>query len=488
MKSRRPMQDSAYRIIFGGVLTVLLLLALSTRTQPVVGSQAPQATVRLSLPMVFNAAMPPSQQLCRLGVGGTSDIANYGIRPLKLGWYLDWTVTSQPARPDGIRYLPMVRLSQVGPDAYASFPSTAQLAALVRQQPGATWVIGNEPDRVAWQDSLEPGPYAHAYHDLYAVIKQNDPTAKVASAGIVQPTPLRLQYLDMILQAYQARYGAPMPVDVWTIHAFILQERSCVAFPSDCWGAEIPPGVPATEGMLYRIEDHDRLDIFKGFITTFRQWMSDRGYRNRPLLITEFGILMPADYGFDVARVNNFMQGAFDFLTSAAGTTGYPPDENRLVQGWAWYSLQDPQSNGSLFSAATHQRTAFGDKFSALAQGIRGDVNLRPVTATATRTGNGSSAKVTLAVTVANSGNSAPPAAFNVRIYRGNPASGGTPVGADAWTAALDGCGATITLSTTWSGAPATAEQLWAVVDPSGMIDERNESDNSLMFTLPAMP
>ena len=85
-----------------------------------------------------------------------------------------------------------------------------------------------------------------------------------------------------------------MPVDVWNIHAFILNERSCTYFPDDCWGADVPPGIDAPEGMRYGVQDNDNLVIFKQFIVDFRQWMADRGYKERPLIITEYGVLMPA--------------------------------------------------------------------------------------------------------------------------------------------------------------------------------------------------
>ena len=98
----------------------------------------------------------------------------------------------------------------------------------------------------------------------------------------MQPTPLRLQYLDMVLDSYRARYGQPMPVDVWNIHAFILNERSCTYFPEDCWGADVPPGIDVPEGMRYGIQDNDNLVIFKQFIVDFRQWMADRGYQGTP--------------------------------------------------------------------------------------------------------------------------------------------------------------------------------------------------------------
>ena len=152
--------------------------------------------------------------------------------------------------------------------------------------------------------------------------------------GVVQPTPIRLQYLDMILDAYQARYGQSMPVDVWNVHNYVLREGATG------WGCGIPPGTDEALAIEYSVQDHDDLDYWKAHLVAMRQWMRDRGYRHRPLVITEYGIIMPHFYGFDQPRVQSFMLNTFDWLTTATDPeTGYPADGNRLVQGWAWYSL-----------------------------------------------------------------------------------------------------------------------------------------------------
>jgi hypothetical protein len=104
-------------------------------------------------------------------------------------------------------------------------------------------------------------------------------------------------------------------------------------------------------GKLYEIQDHDDLAIFSGQILAFRRWMAERGQRDRPLVISEYGILMPTDYGFDGARVSAFMYATFDFfLTATDDEVGYPQDGNHLVQWWAWYSLADTvYPTGNLF-------------------------------------------------------------------------------------------------------------------------------------------
>ncbi len=140
-------------------------------------------------------------------------------------------------------------------------PPAAWIAAAARARPGQIWLIGNEPD-VRWQDDASPAAYARAYHAAYNAIKQADPTARVAIGGLSQITPLRLAYLDRVWAAYRAAYGAEMPVDVWTMHAFVLQEKA------GDWGVDMPTGLDeratGVSGMAWGIGDHDDLRLVEG--------------------------------------------------------------------------------------------------------------------------------------------------------------------------------------------------------------------------------
>ena len=256
------------------------------------------------------------------------------------------------------------------PSGYTLNP--VALGALVDANPGATWLIGSEPDCI-WQDDVLPEEYARIYHDLYAFIKSRDRMSQVAAGGIVQPTPLRLQYLDLVLAAYQARYGRSLPVDLWHIHNAILNEER------GGWGADIPPGIEANQGVLRSVDDNDSMPIFRSQVRAFRQWMIDRGYGGYPLIITEYGILMPDDYGFDVPRVNLFMTNTFAYLATATDAAlGAPWDGGRLVQRWAWFSLDErPYNpvtgagfNGNLFNPETKVITAHGEHFAGLTAGL----------------------------------------------------------------------------------------------------------------------
>jgi hypothetical protein len=87
----------------------------------------------------------------------------------------------------------------------------------------------------------------------------------VAAGRIVQPTSLRLRYVDAVLAAYQQLYGAPMPVDVWHIHNYALREERSE------WGAEIPLGLPDHEGMLYEVDDSGNLEAWKSHLLAFHR-------------------------------------------------------------------------------------------------------------------------------------------------------------------------------------------------------------------------
>ena len=123
---------------------------------------------------------------------------------------------------------------------------------------------------------------------------------------------------------------------------------------------------------MYELDDHDDLEVFKAQIINFRQWLADRGQRDKPLIISEFGILMPEDYGFGPERVQRFLYGTYEFmLTATDEQIGYPADDNRLVQRWAWYSLSDRRySTGNFIDFATGDLTSLGQAHQKFISGL----------------------------------------------------------------------------------------------------------------------
>lgn len=325
---------------------------------------APSAVVSASTAPVA-APLEPDKARSRLGVGVPLNVTDFQFdaalaRELGMGWYLDWHIDATPVITDGLEFAQLYAMRRF------NLPLRRDLIAeALAANPGALWLAGNEPD-VIWQDNQTPEQYAQLYHEFYTFVKTLDPSAQVAIAGVTQVTPLRLQYLEEVLAAYERLYGQEMPVDVWNIHAFILREER------DSWGVSIPPGIDVDQGMLWEIEDHDDLDLFRQQIVDFRRWMVKQGQRDKPLIVSEYGILMPAEYGFPPERIARFMTETFDFLLSAADPDiGYPADDNRLVQRLTWYSLSDtvyPASN--LVDPKTGELTLLGQTFADYAAGL----------------------------------------------------------------------------------------------------------------------
>jgi hypothetical protein len=353
---------------------------------------APTGPITVYLPLVTKNYVAPAP-LWRFGVAQSrralSDYNGNDIASLRAGWYVNFGTTSNAPQPYGIEYVPTVRVKQwklngstwteacvacpyVQPYTYTVSPSRDQIRSIAASRPGMTWVIGNEIERRDWansdnsagrQDEILPEVYAVAYNDLDGVIKQADSTAQVAIAGMVEWTPLRQQYLERVWTAYQQYYGQSMPVDVWNIHLYPLQEVS------GSFGAGIPAGIASSTGAkIYSITDNKNFNIvINDMIVPMRTWMKQHGQQNKPLITNEYGVLFPdwvscqnypntsgCPFTPDQVRTN-YMYPSFNYFLNQQvdANLGYPADGNRLVQRWNWYSLDD--DNGSFTSGVFYQ-------------------------------------------------------------------------------------------------------------------------------------
>ncbi len=291
-------------------------------------------------------SVPPGERW-RMGVSLPSSATEAQLQALQVGWVMNWHASLSPARPAGVRYARTVRFK-----GGALYPAAAQLTELAAAAPGALWLISNEPD-VRWQDNVDAETYARLYHEAYTAIKTGDPNATVAAGGIAQPTGLRLRYLDLVRAAYEAQFGAAMPMQAWHIHNYMLREER------NSWGVDIPPGMPDNTGVLFGIDDSGNVETFKNQIHAFRAWMAARGYQGMTLIVSEFGIPMPQDYGFPPERIADYLRETTHFFLTAGGGAGNPNDGGRLVQQWCWYSFSDPTyAAGNLVDAQSRAWTA----------------------------------------------------------------------------------------------------------------------------------
>ncbi|MCZ7568459.1 MAG: hypothetical protein M5U01_07710 [Ardenticatenaceae bacterium] len=316
----------------------------------------------------------------RFGIGldrQFGEISDYDYQTVGAGWWADWTTRDRPPAT-GMEYAQLIRVRETW------YPTnTLNLTRTVQLNPGALWLIGNEPD-CSWIDcDYRPADdttytdqsgrpyivqgYATVYHDLYQLIKRVDPSARVANGALVQGTPVRIAYLNAVWDAYLGRYGAPMPLDVVNFHNQMVREVYGE------WGAGLPRGFEtSTLGRTYTAQDNDNMDLVRDHVGRIRQWMKDHSLQDTPLIISEYGILQAPWDGFTADRVNRYMTNTFNyFYFTRDCTLGMPADDCRLVQRWQWFSLNSPPKlqnttegwNGGLFDPSTHQITVFGENF-----------------------------------------------------------------------------------------------------------------------------
>jgi hypothetical protein len=340
-------------------------------------AQAPDLNQRLYIPLTNGG----SNLLCRFGMtttvraGGFADPDN--LRKTRASAVIDWHTESQlPLSPD----LDYIHVLHTG--GGFSQASLNNIPSLVKKYPAAYWQIGNEPDTCyEEQDCTLPEDYAAQYLAYARALRAADPQAKIGFGAIVQPTPIRLVYLDKVWAKLTTLAGSAQAasdlIDYWTIHSFMLNEK-----PGE-WGTGVPPGVDPSEAPLFTIKIGAPRDetyktysnaIFEERVRTFRTWMAAKGQRNKPLWITEYGSLLPPIDPPNRNLVNvpdkktiDFMIKSFNFLRSATDSAaGLPTDGNRLVQRWFWYSLNEHRYTfgGTLFDPENNNLpTPVGEAF-----------------------------------------------------------------------------------------------------------------------------
>jgi len=450
---------------WAGLLLVLMVGSLVDPRVALAGADA-------SAPIGATALFPSPNE--RFGFSVLYGIDNYDVVPLNAGWYQNWGPNENASHPDGILAAHSIRVS---PDGLSL--NLAQNARIAEEDPGGLWLVGNEPDMYK-QDNVTPTQYAVQYREIYFAIKAADPTAQVAAGAIVQPTPLRLGWLSAVWDAYQELFGSPMPVDVWNIHNYILQET-----PGE-WGCGIPPGYYGERAATYPFSSHDDLAIFQEHVRAMRQWMADHGQRDKPLIITEYGILFPESSGFDLARVRDFFNNTADWLLTATDPNlGYPADADHLVQRWMWYSLDDTNfadagnTIAALMDPATGLMRPMGQVFAAKTTPLRRPyVNLVAARVTVEASGAVTAADtaqpVQIRATIQNRGNTPVTTPFRVLIEDQT----GTVIHSQTVNGMPMRYGGNAVVEATWLRPAGNGWKVVVSVDTENAVSESDEGDN----------
>jgi hypothetical protein len=439
-------------------------------------------------------ALAVGEKTCRFNITVSGGLTGYTDKfpALRVGSYLDWGHRQTPQNPNGADYVQMLRVSD------ATFPtSQADIPSVVPANPGAAWIIGNEPDRLVYQDDVLPEVYADRYYDLATSIRALDPTAQLGFGSIVQPTPIRLRYLDRawnrLVQLAGSEHAASDLIDIWSLHIFILCE--------DCgWGADIPPGMTPTPGELLHIEQvctswpsancfpdtHDNA-IFNQFVQDFRNWMENKGEGGKALWITEYGSVMPW-WWMPPSESARYMTETFDFLLTATDPTiGFPPDGDRLVQRWYWFSLNHDVDNygGSLYDPdqgglITEEGTAWLN-YGYILNTPTYPADPYPADLKASSAGG---TNWDFAVTVANQGDAYYQGGYDLEIFLGDPGAGGIQLGSTQTIGAdLDGCGAVYQATVQANVSASTPWDIYVRIIPAVPSNDSDLTNNTVAFT-----
>jgi hypothetical protein len=459
---------------------------------------------------------------CRYGATSVGDSIKQTavISRLGAGWYLTFNpIAPSPPPENGADFAHMIRVKQKkdGSQYLQGFdilpPLDDILAFHIQNNPGDLWIIGNEVDRGPspgddnpdnrGQGDTHPEIYALAYHDVYEFIKNVDPTAQVAISGLVEVTPGRLQYLDKVWNAYLQEFDQLMPVDIWTMHLYILPEvqtdgvtpngiANVALGTNPTLGKRESGGNPAvcSNPDVYCFAEHDSLEIFAEQAVAMRHWMAQHGQRQKPLLLTEYSILYPFiddgdtcflqdEFGkcFEPERVSNFMTQAFDYLNNSATdpNLGYSLDNNRLIQQYMWFSVYN-EGVGDVSNLVENDLVTFsslGQNFKnyvfneALAQNLLvdqvADVVVIPP--------SGGTATAEISVTFRNNGNTKVDQPFTATFYE--DAAFSKPIAAVEISVDVLGCASRpYVASAEWPGLAEGVNKYWVKIDSHDAIEE----------------
>jgi len=236
------------------------------------------------------------------GVGvGDAPVSAAQLDALGPVWYMDWTWRT-PAI-GGHQRLYVIGCAEVKGDR-------GRLPAAMRASGAAWWSLGNEPNDPN-QDNVTAEEYAELYH-IFEGWADQAPQCRILPAGIANAD---WQWTEAFREAYRERYSRYPQVDGWNIHNYILEA-----------------------GM-------DSYDVseFSRRILAFGRWMESIGDGDKPLFLTEFGVLYGngcCDRPVDAPeKLEAFMRDAIEWL-----------QESKAVTAWAWFATYTRLYNGSLMT------------------------------------------------------------------------------------------------------------------------------------------
>lgn len=509
--------------------SVIMLIVLFLGTQHFVASTSAEPSI--------NTNTTASPYNCQYGLSSLTSLENQWLDYFKAGWTLNFTTLPRGTTDLNAlnsTFTPLVHIYQTKDNdgnylnSYYTLPTINEIRQIARDYPGKLWFLGNEPDREIVQDDIYPEMYAVGFHDVAKAIKEEDPTALIANAGLIQPTAGRLQYLDIVWDTYISLYNEPMPVDVWNMHGYILSEiapdggigPARVALGTDpslaVVGSDLTPtscNLQSNPNLhtdnIYCYAEHDSQPILKQHVINMRTWMKEHGQQNKPLIINEYGSLftfwdaddpinptrcfLQDENGecFTEQRVSDHMiASSAMFETFSDPGLGYPADGYRMVQQWLWFTaFTDSTGESSNLLVDNYTEFAVGDPgaltqvgvtFRDLVAGKTLLANLKPsqVEPVVAFLESGT-VTVTLDASMLNLGNIDLSSPIEISFYSDSNLT--QLIGASSVNNLIRGCGLPnlgTNVSASWVLTTPGVHDFWVEVDSATSIAETNESDN----------
>ena len=196
-----PTPITAFERPYYGPPTSQPLMPTSTPRPSVmsdIGGLSPQAY----LPIAHQSEVPFTCEYGKKGVGDSWQAWGPGhsgtrMEALEYDWYYDWYNTYLPERSDDPKYVRMVfcdETSWVDREGVSRTISEVAHSDFVTERRGRVWLVFNEPDDIDSRPNVNPcgdvyfnDPVGAANHYLqvYDMIKENDPYARVFVGGFL---------------------------------------------------------------------------------------------------------------------------------------------------------------------------------------------------------------------------------------------------------------------------------------------------------------
>jgi len=162
---------------------------------------------------------------------------------------------------------------------------------------GTTFMIGNEIGYSGVQYSSEQ--YATNYHNCYQIIKSINPSYKLATVAMPAYGGSYLTYIEQFRESYNNQYGTYPDIGAYRFHVYT------------------------------------GYNSLTRWVTEMRTKMKEWGDQDKDLIISESCVRDGT-----IQDNINYLNAAFDYVTTAKDTNiGKPNDDYRLVQKFAWFSL-----------------------------------------------------------------------------------------------------------------------------------------------------